>query len=124
MKRRAFAGSLVGLGASILLFAFAPATSAQDGGPVDPVLGQVVPQQQGGGNVLNCEDFPFQEDAQDELNRDPGDPNGLDAHPGPADGNDQAGGDGIACESRPRRGTSASTGSAPAPVRSPARFTG
>jgi hypothetical protein len=49
----------------------------------------------------NCSDFPSQAAAQAHLRADPSDPDGLDAHPGPADGNDQAGGDGIACESNP-----------------------
>jgi LPXTG-motif cell wall-anchored protein len=50
-----------------------------------------------GGQSVNCPDFPNQEAAQAELNRDPSDPNGLD------DDND-----GIACESLP------SSGAAPA----------
>lgn len=60
-----------------------------------------------GQNNLNCtpENFQYQEDAQAVLDQDPSDPNGLDAHPGPADGNDQAGGDGTACESLPHRPT-------------------
>jgi hypothetical protein len=49
----------------------------------------------------NCSDFASQADAQAHLRADPSDPDGLDAKPGPADGNDQAGGDGIACESNP-----------------------
>lgn len=49
----------------------------------------------------NCGDFASQAEAQAHLRADPQDPDGLDARPGPADGNDQAGGDGIACESRP-----------------------
>jgi hypothetical protein len=49
----------------------------------------------------NCSDFPSQAAAQQHLRADPSDPDGLDADPGPADGNDQAGGDGIACESNP-----------------------
>ncbi len=52
-------------------------------------------------NDQNCSDFPSQAAAQAHLRADPSDPDGLDAHPGPADGNDQAGGDGIACESNP-----------------------
>jgi hypothetical protein len=52
-------------------------------------------------NDQNCSDFPSQAAAQAHLRSDPSDPDGLDAHPGPADGNDQAGGDGIACESNP-----------------------
>ncbi len=49
----------------------------------------------------NCDDFSSQAEAQQHLRADPSDPDGLDAKPGPADGNDQAGGDGIACESNP-----------------------
>jgi hypothetical protein len=49
----------------------------------------------------NCSDFSSQAAAQAHLRADPSDPDGLDAHVGPADGNDQAGGDGIACESLP-----------------------
>ena len=52
-------------------------------------------------NDQNCADFASQADAQAHLRADPQDPDGLDARPGPADGNDQAGGDGIACESLP-----------------------
>src|SRR5215216_6536346 len=99
MRHRVLAGSLAAVGASALLFALAPSTPAQEGdNPLDSGLspgGEAAPSQ-AGGDVLNCDSFTFQEDAQDELNRDPSDPNGLDAHAGPADGNDQAGGDGIA----------------------------
>jgi hypothetical protein len=49
----------------------------------------------------NCDDFESQAAAQAHLRSDPSDPDGLDARPGPADGNDQAGGDGIACEGNP-----------------------
>jgi hypothetical protein len=53
----------------------------------------------------NCEDFASQADAQAHLRADPSDPDGLDALPGPADGNDDrtadGHGDGIACERRP-----------------------
>lgn len=52
-------------------------------------------------NDQNCADFTSQTAAQAHLRADPQDPDGLDALPGPADGNDQAGGDGIACESLP-----------------------
>ena len=52
-------------------------------------------------NDQNCADFASQADAQAQLRADPQDPDGLDARPGPADGNNQAGGDGIACESLP-----------------------
>ncbi|MFE3382564.1 excalibur calcium-binding protein [Streptomyces anulatus] len=51
---------------------------------------------------LDCADFRFQEDAQAELNRDPGDPNRLDE--------DRGIDDGIACEVLPRR---SSTGAVP-----------
>jgi hypothetical protein len=49
----------------------------------------------------NCDDFESQAAAQAHLRSDPSDPDGLDAPPGPADGNDRAGGDGIACEDNP-----------------------
>jgi hypothetical protein len=131
MRHRVLAGSMAAMGASALLFALAPATPAQEGGnPLDSVLspGGEAAQSQAGGDVLNCGDFTFQEDAQDELNRDPSDPNGLDAHPGPADGNDQAGGDGIACEDLPHRpsasGEEGASAEAAIPVRGTARFTG
>ena len=131
MRHRVLAGSLAAVGASALLFALAPATPAQEGGnPLDSVLspGAEVAPSQAGGDVLNCGNFTFQEDAQDELNRDPSDPNGLDAHPGPADGNDQAGGDGIACESLPQRPSASdeegASAEAATPVRGTARFTG
>lgn len=47
----------------------------------------------------NCDDFTYQEDAQDHLNADPSDPDQL-------DGNDN---DGIACENLPHRPASATT---------------
>jgi hypothetical protein len=131
MRHRVLASSLAAVGASALLFALAPSTPAQEGdNPLDSVLspGDEAAPSQAGGDVLNCDNFTFQEDAQDELNRDPSDPNGLDAHPGPADGNDQAGGDGIACEDLPHRPSAAAEEPAPAepptPVRGTARFTG
>src|SRR5215203_4330791 len=81
-----------------------------------------------GAQSLNCPDFQFQEDAQEVLDQDPSDPNGLDAHPGPADGNDQAGGDGIACEDLPHRpsasGEEGASAEAATPVQGTARFTG
>ncbi|GHG41717.1 RAD23 family protein [Streptomyces zaomyceticus] len=51
---------------------------------------------------LDCRDFRFQEDAQAEFDRTPGDPNRLDEDQGPDDG--------IACEALPRR---AGTGAVP-----------
>jgi hypothetical protein len=74
---------------------------------------------------LNCPQLTFEE-AQTILRQDPSDPNGLDARPGPADGNDQAGGDGIACEDSPRGGTTGGgTPSRPAaPTRSRPTQTG
>jgi hypothetical protein len=47
-------------------------------------------------DALNCSDFTFQEEAQAVYDRDPTDPNGLDGGPNGA-------GDGVACESLPRR---------------------
>jgi hypothetical protein len=47
-------------------------------------------------NNLNCSDFATQEDAQAEFNRDPGDPDRLDAD-----------NDGIACEDLPHRNPTA-----------------
>jgi hypothetical protein len=56
-------------------------------------------------NDQNCSDFPSQAAAQAHLEQDPSDPDGLDALPGEADGNDDrdAGGhgDGVACEDFP-----------------------
>jgi hypothetical protein len=53
-------------------------------------------------NDQNCDDFNSQAEAQAHLDADPSDPDGLDALPGEADGNDDinAGGhgDGVACE--------------------------
>jgi LPXTG-motif cell wall-anchored protein len=66
-----------------LLFAAAPAALALDDQNCTP------------------SDFPSQAAAQAHLRADPSDPDGLDAHVGPADGNDHAGGDGIACASLP-----------------------
>ncbi|OLZ59744.1 excalibur calcium-binding domain-containing protein [Amycolatopsis keratiniphila] len=54
---------------------------------------------------LNCRDFQYQEDAQAELEKDRSDPHNLD------DDND-----GIACETRPKRGTATSKTITPAPV--------
>ncbi len=51
---------------------------------------------------INCLDFRFQEDAQAYFEAHPGDPEGLDGPVGPA----SAGVPGLACEDRPRRGTS------------------
>lgn len=50
---------------------------------------------------LDCRDFVYQEDAQAELNRNPGDPHRLDEDQGPDDG--------IACEILPSRGTTGAT---------------
>lgn len=47
------------------------------------------------GDELNCEDFEFQEDAQEVFDQDPDDPHGLDEDTGPDDG--------IACEALPSR---------------------
>jgi hypothetical protein len=49
----------------------------------------------------NCSDFRSQAAAQAHLRARPSDPDGLDGNPGPADGNDNSGGNGIACEHNP-----------------------
>jgi hypothetical protein len=53
-------------------------------------------------NDQDCKDFPSQAAAQAHLEQDPSDPDGLDALPGEADGNDDRDtgghGDGVACE--------------------------
>ena len=46
---------------------------------------------------LNCDDFPDQASAQEELRSDPSDPNGLDGPPGTA----SSGVPGVACEDNP-----------------------
>ncbi|MEJ5915348.1 excalibur calcium-binding domain-containing protein [Pseudokineococcus sp. 1T1Z-3] len=46
------------------------------------------------GDPFDCDDFATQEEAQAELDRDPGDPSGLDADD-----------DGVACEDLPRGGS-------------------
>ncbi|MEU5891932.1 hypothetical protein ABZ835_34650 [Streptomyces sp. NPDC047461] len=48
---------------------------------------------------LDCSDFAYQEDAQAEFDRNPGDPYRLDEDQGPDDG--------LACEILPRRSTAA-----------------
>ncbi len=48
-----------------------------------------------GQDTKNCDDFTYQEDAQAEFEKDRSDPHGLDDYDGK--------GDGIACESLPRR---------------------
>ncbi|MDO0917565.1 hypothetical protein QQM39_44310 [Streptomyces sp. DT2A-34] len=57
---------------------------------------------------MDCNDFAFQEDAQAEFNRDPGDHDRLDE--------DRGRHDGIACEVLPRRHAAVPT---PLPTRSP-----
>jgi hypothetical protein len=47
--------------------------------------------------AVNCDDFPNQKAAQDELRADPDDPDGLDGPPGPA----FTGIEGVACEDLP-----------------------
>jgi hypothetical protein len=91
MKHRAVAGSLAALSASALVFVIAPASAQQE---------QDV-----------CADLPFQEDAQEALDRDPG----L-AQRQPLIDIDM---DGIACEDLPRRGAPAAT-----PTRGTPRQTG
>lgn len=50
-------------------------------------------------NCYNCEDFQYQEDAQNFFNAFPNDPSGLDGRPGPA----TSGKPNVACENRPKR---------------------
>ena len=64
----------------------------------------VVPGVAAAQDLYNCSDFEFQEDAQEILDQDRSDPSRL-------DGLRSGQGDGIACESLPRRG-----GPAPTPV--------
>ncbi len=61
---------------------------AQSGGP------------SGADGSFNCEDFEFQEDAQDFFDQDTSDPDGLDGPPGEA----FTGEPGVACEELPSRG--------------------
>ena len=59
----------------------------------------------GADGTYNCEDFDFQEDAQDFYNQDTSDPDGLD---GPI-GTGFTGEQGVACEELPSRGTGTGT---------------
>lgn len=54
----------------------------------------------GADGSFNCEDFDFQEDAQEFFDADPSDPDGLDGLPGDA----FTGEPGVACEELPSRG--------------------
>jgi hypothetical protein len=83
-------------------------------------------------NDQNCDDFASQAEAQAHLEADPSDPDGLDALPGPADGNDDpdAGGhgDGVACEGfdyvpAPQPGDSTGTGGEELPFTGPGNDT-
>ena len=62
---------------------------------------------------LDCNNFQFQEDAQDVLNGDPSDPNRLDADH-----------DGVACETLPHRPASTVAAPPAAPTRSRPTLTG
>ena len=55
----------------------------------------------GADGSYNCEDFDFQEDAQEFYDEDPSDPDGLDGPPGEAFDGEQ----GVACEDLPSRGS-------------------
>lgn len=71
----------------------------------------------------NCDDFPFQEDAQAVYDADPNDPHGLDGPVGPD--NDTTGIPGRACEKRPSRGTrDTDTGPTGGPVPNPTQESG
>src|SRR5215210_7496204 len=54
------------------------------------------------GDLYDCKDFQYQEDAQKVYDRHPGDPYGLDGPIGPA----SAGTPGVACEDLPHRPSS------------------
>ncbi|CAN5882132.1 hypothetical protein BH24ACT15_BH24ACT15_05420 [soil metagenome] len=56
-------------------------------------------------DAFNCDDFTYQEDAQQVYERDTSDPHGLDGPPGP--NNDTTGTPGVACEELPSRPASA-----------------
>jgi len=73
--------------------------------PQEPVAAQAAAQ-----DLLNCSDFDYQEDAQEELARDADDPNQL-------DGDD----DGIACEDLPSRGARAVARASGDGIRVPSR---
>ena len=53
-----------------------------------------------GGSGANCDDFDYQEDAQEVYDADPSDPDGLDGPPGDA----STGVPGVACEELPSKG--------------------
>jgi hypothetical protein len=129
---------LAAFGASVLLLALAPATLAQEGGPLDPVLDQVTPAQEGG------ESAPAQAGSPD-CNPNytpcvPNDPVDVDCADGSGDGPsyvegpvqvigtdvyelDEGGEPRVGCEGG-SGGGAAPTGRAPAPVTATARFTG
>jgi len=67
------------------------------------LLAPALAQSEQEGDLYDCEDFQYQEDAQKVYNRHPGDPYGLDGPIGPA----SEGTPGEACEDLPHRPTSA-----------------
>ena len=137
VKHRVLAGSPAVMGASTLLFALTPGTPAQAGGPLDPVLEQVTPAQEGDNAA------PAQAGSPD-CNPNctpcvPNDPVDVDCADGEGDGPsyvegpvqvigedvyglDQGGEPGVGCEGG-SGGGAAPTGGAPVPVRGTARFT-
>jgi hypothetical protein len=80
------------------------------------LAGVALAQSPSEGDLYDCEDFQYQEDAQKVYDRHPGDPYGLDGPIGPA----SEGTPGVACEDLPHRPTSAGDQYAPeAPVNNP-----
>jgi hypothetical protein len=71
--------------------------------------GAALAQSPSEGDLYDCDDFKYQEDAQKVFNRHPGDPYGLDGPIGPA----SEGKPGVACEDLPHRPTSAGDQYAP-----------
>jgi hypothetical protein len=138
MKHRVLPGLLAAIGASALLFVAAPATVAQNGGPLDSLPLPVMPEQADGDAA------PAQAGPQD-CNPNytpcvPNDPVDVDCADGTGDGPSFVEGpvqvigddvygldggvkDGVGCEGG-SGGGAAPTGSAPAPVIGTARFTG
>jgi hypothetical protein len=67
------------------------------------LAGVALAQSPSEGDLYDCDDFKYQEDAQKVFDRHPGDPYGLDGPIGPA----SEGKPGVACEDLPHRPTSA-----------------
>src|SRR5215212_9643768 len=70
------------------------------------LLAPALAQSEQEGDLYDCEDFQYQEDAQKVYNRHPGDPYGLDGPIGEAFEGKKS----VACEDRPHRPNSGSGG--------------